>query len=128
MFTAGPCIFGASVNDVLKLHRQTGFTPGDLELFPNNSHKERDDADPRLFVPGRSIILKRDRVDTIPHRFMWDETNIVAAVTNIPDYDDRPNNMVHYSHTHEEFKVYGLEKVYKDAHRANEEITISVVA
>lgn len=126
LFTAGPCILGASINDVLQLHRQTGFEPGDIQLFPDRPTGQNDE-DPRFFVPGRSIVLKRDWLDRFPHRFIWEETNIVAAVTNIPNYDDRPETVEHYSGTQVEFGVYGLNKVYKDTHRANEEIIMTVV-
>lgn len=128
---------GASINDVLQLHRQTGFEPGDIELFPN--HEEQDDDatdnlrmalsanDRRFLIPGRSIILKQDKEDMGSHRFTWEEANMVAAATDMPDYDDRPKTLEHYSKTHEKFGVYGLNKLYKDAHRANEEFTITIV-
>lgn len=135
MFTAGPCILGASINDVLQLHRQTGFEPGDIELFPNQEEQDDDNDpraalppdDPRFLIPGRSIILKQDKEDMGSHRFTWEEMNMVAAATDMPDYDDRPKTLEHYSKTHEKFGVYGLNKLYKDAHRANEEFTISIV-
>lgn len=139
LFTAGPCILGASINDVLQLHRQTGFEPGDIDLFPNKDNGQDDDDDndrkktmlpshdPRFLIPGRSIILKQDKEDMGSHRFTWEETNMVASATDMPDYDDRPKALEHYSKTHEKFGVYGLNKLYKDAHRANEEFTISIV-
>jgi hypothetical protein len=121
------------------LHRQTTFEPGDIDLFPKHSGKEQLDSaihrhsfnltstDPRLLVPGRSIILKRDSIDKFPHRFIWAERNRVAAVTNIPDYDDRPETLAHYGNIHDDFKIYGLTGVYKDTNRANEEIMIEIV-
>lgn len=139
MFTAGPCILGASINDVLQVHRQTGFEPGDIDLFPNNEQDDDDNDridprstflsnnDPRYLIPGRSIILKQDKEDMGSHRFTWEETNMVAAATDMPDYDDRPKTLEHYSKTHEKFGVYGLNKLYKNAHRANEEFTITIV-
>ncbi len=131
---------GASVNDVLKKHRQTTFEPGDIELFPkHDSGSERLDSalyvqnvnispdDPRLLIPGRSVILKRDWIDKFPHRFIWEEMNTVAAVTNIPYYDDRPEAIAHYGEAHEDFAVYGLSGIYKDTHRANVDIVINVL-
>ena len=131
---------GASINDVLQLHRQTGFEPGDIELFPNHHEEQDDDAnnndvrtspsahdDSRFLIPGRSIILKQDKEDMGSHRFTWEETNMVAAATDMPDYDDRPKTLEHYSKTHEKFGVYGLNKLYRDSHRANEEFTITIV-
>ncbi|GAX23826.1 hypothetical protein FisN_20Hu028 [Fistulifera solaris] len=142
LFTAGPCILGASVNDVLQLHRQTTFVPGDIEIFPrqsNHNGKEQPESglhqhsfnetssDPRLLIPGRSIILKRDFIDRFPHRFIWEEKNMVAAVTNIPDYNDRPETLAHYGKLHDDFGIYGLNGLYKDTNRANEEIMIEIV-
>ncbi len=49
LFTAGPCILGASVNRVLQRHSQTAYVPGDLEVD--------DEIKQNRYIPGRSIIL-----------------------------------------------------------------------
>ena len=131
LFTAGPCILGASMNDVLKLHRQTGFEPGDIDLFQSehNDGKVTIDPtdDPRFLIPGRSVILKQNKADMGCHRFTWEEKNIVVSATDMPDYDDRPPSLEHYSKTHEKFGIYGLHKLYTNSDRANEEFTIRVL-
>lgn len=131
LFTAGPCILGASINDVLKLHRQTSFDYGDIDLFQSEHNEGKvtidPEGDPRFLIPGRSIILKQNKEDMGAHRFTWDEKNIVVSATDMPDYDDRPPSLEHYSKTHEKFGVYGLHKLYTDSKRANEEFTITVL-
>lgn len=52
---------------------------------------------------------------------------MVAAVTNIPGYNDLPQSVEHYSKTHVNYGVYGLNKLYKDTHRANEDISIRIM-
>lgn len=137
LFATGPCILGVSINDVLQVNRQTGFKAGDIELF-TGYHKEKDDeadhkgtrtispSDPRFLIPGRSIILKQGKDDMGSHRFTWEEMNMVAAATDMPKYDDRPKTLEHYSSMHD-VGVFGLNGVYKDTHRANEDITITIV-
>jgi len=131
LFTAGPCILGASLNDVLKLHRQTSFNYGDIDLFQSEVNEGINtidpEGDPRFLIEGRSIILKQNKQDMGAHRFTWDERNLVVSATDMPDYDDRPPSLEHYSKTHEKFGVYGLHKLYTNSKRANEEFTITVL-
>jgi hypothetical protein len=131
LFTAGPCILGASVNDVMNLHRQHGFEPGDMDIFQSEHEQGKfvvdPTDDPRFLIPGRSIILKQIKEDMGSHRFTWEDRNLIAAATDMPDYDDRPPTMEHYSKTHEKFGVYGLHKLYADSNRANEEFKITIV-
>lgn len=138
LLTAGPCILGASVNDVLRLHRQTGFESGDIAPISNHDIGQSDGVDDtqrmdispddaRLLIPGRSIILRQDRELNRWHRFVWEEMNMVAISTDLPEYDDRPKSLVHYSETHKKLEVYGLDGVYSDPLRANEEIIITIL-
>ena len=140
LFTCGPCILGASINKVLRRHPQTSFEHGELDFFETErSHAIgsgifedvtvsggsiflMDTEDPRLSIPGRSILLKQNKQDMGAHRFTFQQANIVVASTDLPDYDDRPKSLVHYSKTHEKFGIYGLNKLYVDDQRANEEI------
>jgi len=64
------------------------------------------------------------------HRFTLLEKNLVVAATDMPDYDDRETHgdKEHYSKTHAKTGIYGLEKLYKDREKANEDISIVVDA
>jgi Glycosyltransferase sugar-binding region containing DXD motif len=135
LFTCGPCILGASMNDVLQRHRQTGFEYGDMDLFETERQKystKRSIAvpadDPRWLIPGRTIILRQNKEDMGSHRFTHAAANQIIATTDMPEYDDRPKTMEHYSKSHVKFGVYGLSKLYHDNHRANEEVELRVVA
>lgn len=138
LFTCGPCIFGAGINAVLGRHMQNQFEIGDVNIWksdwaairsePHNNQTSvtasRDD--PRLLIPGRTIILQQNKLDMGAHRFTWVERNIMVAATDMPDYDDRPPTMEHYSKTHGKAGVYGFKKLYKDNVSADEKIRIVV--
>jgi hypothetical protein len=145
LFTCGPCILGLSINQVLKRHPQTSFEHGEMDLFETERKQDesspipprgpmnaaRDLYDPRWLIPGRSILLQQDKRDMGAHRFtLRDYDNprnknpIVVASTDLPDSDDRPKSLVHYSKTHEKFGIYGLNKLYVNNERTNEEIRI----
>jgi hypothetical protein len=129
LFTCGPCILGASLNDVLKLHRQTGFVYGEIDLFAHEKQygiRSVEADDPRLAIPGRSILLRQNKADMGSHRFTNADENLIVAVTDMPEYDDRPKSIAHYSTSHVKYGVYGLSKLYTDNKRANEEVTIRV--
>lgn len=137
LFTCGPCILGASLNDVLKRHRQTGFEFGEIDLYetektlhPENGNKRKtifvEPDDPRLLIPGRSLLLRQNKEDMGSHRFTHAASNLIIAATDMPEYDDRPKSIEHYSKSHVKFGVYGLTKLYTNNHRANEEISIRV--
>ena len=68
----------------------------------------------------------QNKQDMGAHRFTWLERNLMVAATDMPDYDDRPPEMEHYSKTHEKVGVFGLKKLYRDGKKANEEIKIIV--
>jgi mannosyltransferase OCH1-like enzyme len=141
LFTCGPCILGASLNDVLKRHRQTGFDFGEIDLYEaerkrhasaNSSSSKRipvsvDQSDPRLMIPGRSLLLRQNKEDMGSHRFTNAAANLIVAATDMPEYDDRPKSLEHYSKSHVKFGVYGLSKLYTNNNRANEEIRIRVI-
>lgn len=140
LFTCGPCILGASLNDVLKRHRQTGFDYGEIDIFETEKRKHEikgnssnkrisvsvDNADPRLLIPGRSLLLRQNKEDMGAHRFTNAAANLIIAATDMPEYDDRPKSIEHYSKSHVKFGVYGLTKLYTNNKRANEEIRIRV--
>jgi len=65
------------------------------------------------------------------HRFTFSEKNLVVAATDLPDADDRANQEKppeHYSKTHVKAGIYGLERLYTDSIKANEELRFYVNA
>lgn len=136
LFTAGPCILGLSVNSVLGRHPQTQFEAGDVDPWGGGGEgkvrraSDGDGDDPRRRIPGRTVILNQDKWDMGAHRFTWLEQNLVVAATDMPDYDDRKNlegdSNEHYSKTHVRTGIYGLEKLYVDGRKANEDVRIVV--
>jgi len=136
LFTCGPCILGAGINNLMGLHMQTQFEVGDIDIWQRERSLSKDDNDTymtsirpddqRLLVPGRTIILEQNKNDMGAHRFTWADRHLIVAATDMPDYDDRPPSKEHYSKTHEKAGVYGLRKLYTDTKRANEEIRIVI--
>lgn len=129
LFTCGPCILGAGVNDLLGRHMQTQFEAGDVDAWGALGEGGAATAlpdDPRRRVPGRTVLLEQDKEDMGAHRFTWTDRHLIVAATDMPDYDDRPPTKEHYSETHEKAGVYGVRKLYTDTRRANEEIRIVV--
>ena len=141
LFTCGPCILGAGINNILGRHMQHEFDIGDVDIWQvereelkkkNPSIGSNDYSvavqpdDPRLLIPGRSVILEQNKNDMGAHRFTWADRNLIIAATDMPDYDDRPPSKEHYSKTHEKAGIYGMRKLYTDNKRANEEIRIVV--
>lgn len=135
LFTCGPCILGAGINNIIGRHMQHEFQVGDIDIWQNerkatpgnnsSSISARPD-DLRLLVPGRTVILEQNKNDMGAHRFTWEDRHLIIAATDMPDYDDRPPSKEHYSKTHEKAGVYGMRKLYTDSKRANEDIRITV--
>ena len=122
LHTAGPCLLGASINRVIGRPPQEPFVAGEVRpLAPEASN-----------VPGRTIILHQDKWDMGSHRFTFLEQNQVVAATDLEDSNDRANQPAdgkkteHYSKTHKAVGIYGLEDLYKDKIRADEDIAIRV--
>ena len=93
LFTAGPCLLGASMNRVLGVHGQTPFHPGELFL-ENDSGTSFVTGSGELGaikIPGRTIILKQNKWDMAAHRFTFVEKNTVVGATDMEDWDDRKN-------------------------------------
>merc|ERR1712238_595998 len=64
-------------------------------------------------------------------RFTFLEKNLVVAATDLPDADDTANHekpQEHYSKTHVKAGIYGLDRIYTDDVRANEELRFYVDA
>jgi mannosyltransferase OCH1-like enzyme len=114
LFSAGPCLLGSVVNKVLGRHGQTQFEAGTITPINKN-----------VVLPGRTVILHQNKWDMGAHRFTWLERNLVVAATDMPDYDDRDQQdgtKEHYSKTHVKTGIYGLEKLYTDNFKANEDV------
>ena len=70
LFTAGPCILGWVLNEMMGRETQQTFVEGDLEVPEGSTAAD---------VPGRTIILRQNKWDMGAHRFTWVEKNLVVA-------------------------------------------------
>jgi len=135
LFTAGPCMLGSSINRVVGRSAQSSFKPGELKASDELLLKEGtafvlgvgDTSSPP--IPGRTIILNQNKWDMGAHRFTWLDRNLVVAATDLQDSDDRENlkdgkssGGEHYSKTHAKTGIYGLEGLYANKQRADEDI------
>lgn len=121
LYTAGPCLLGATINKVMGRPPQAPFVAG--EITPN--------ANAVSNIQGRTIILHQDKWDMGSHRFTFLEQNQVVAATDLEDSNDRDNQpqtgkTEHYSKTHKAVGIYGLDGLYKDKVRADENIAFVV--
>ena len=138
LFTAGPCMLGAMVNKVLGRHGQTTFEAGEIDLWERSKQSALEkgtefiidvDDKPSKKIPGRVVILHQNKLDMGSHRFTFLEKNLVVAATDLPDSDDRANQEKapdHYSKTHAKAGIYGLDRLYTDFVRANEDLRFYV--
>mmetsp|Transcript_23502 Transcript_23502/g.31134 ORF Transcript_23502/g.31134 Transcript_23502/m.31134 type:complete len:485 (-) Transcript_23502:729-2183(-) len=118
LFTAGPCILGYAINEILGNRPHKPFEAGEI------------DVDRALrSIPGRTIILNQGKKDMGAHRFTWLEKNLIFAATDLPDYDDRKQlhgdekeKHGHYSDLHRTQQIYGQEGLYTDKITADEKI------
>jgi hypothetical protein len=109
LFTAGPCLLGASINRVLGRNGQTSHVPGEVDMW-NSTHQrtlieqatsfvvihdengetnDRNQINVEYKLPGRTVILHQNKWDMGAHRFTFLEQNLVVAATDLPDSDDR---------------------------------------
>jgi hypothetical protein len=72
LFTAGPCILGASLNMVLGRHGQTQFEAGEIDPWAEGRRAATEkgtkfvigiDDEPDLRIPGRTVILQQNKWD-----------------------------------------------------------------
>jgi hypothetical protein len=127
LFTAGPCLLGASLNRVLGRHGQTPFEAGEIHSPILDDVGYNGD---KVQIPGRTIILHQNKWDMGAHRFTNLGQNLVVAATDMPDSNDREkveDKKEHYSKTHAKTGIYGLAHLYTDSRRANEEIRMHIV-
>jgi hypothetical protein len=151
LFTAGPCLLGSTVNRVFGRHGQTSFEAGEINPWDDPHQREmalrgtsfvlgtsragaslNSAGAAALRIPGRTVILQQNKWDMGAHRFTLLERNLVVSATDLPDSNDRENletttgSTEHYSKTHAKVGVYGLEGLYVDLNKANEDIRIYV--
>jgi hypothetical protein len=112
LFTAGPCMLGASINRVLGRNPQTSHTPGEVHNIWDGPNRQLtmtgtsfvhtstdgdttkdDDRTMEHRIPGRTIILSQNKWDMGAHRFTLLEQNLVIAATDLPDSNDRAANI-----------------------------------
>jgi hypothetical protein len=76
LFTAGPCILGATVNRVLGRNGQTPFEAGEMDHWEASRREATEkgtafvigvDDETNLRIPGRTIILHQDKWDVSMH-------------------------------------------------------------
>mmetsp|Transcript_27551 Transcript_27551/g.66995 ORF Transcript_27551/g.66995 Transcript_27551/m.66995 type:complete len:759 (+) Transcript_27551:85-2361(+) len=137
LFLTGPCLLGAMVNKVLGRHGQASFKAGEIDVLEVRRKKTLakkqnvrvlEETDKQQ-IPGRTIILDQGKQDMGAHRFTFLEKNLVVAATDLPGSDDRGGQKKptrHYSNTHVDIGIYGLEQLYTDDVKANEEIRLDV--
>ena len=123
LYTAGPCLLGATINKVMGRAAQEPFIAG--EIIPSKAAAAT--------IQGRTIILHQDKWDMGSHRFTFLEQNQVVAATDLEDSNDRANQpptgkTEHYSKTHKAVGIYGLEGLYKDKVRADEHLAFVVAS
>jgi hypothetical protein len=112
LFTAGPCMLGASINRVLGRNPQSSHVPGELHHIWDETHRSNtmtgtsfvytssmddtsneNDGTIEYRIPGRTIILSQNKWDMGAHRFTFLEQNVVIAATDLPDSNDRAANI-----------------------------------
>lgn len=152
LFTAGPCLLGASLNRVMGRNGQQSHVPGEVQNLWTSPQRERSIEGTSFVVgitqeehmhhriPGRTVILHQNKWDMGAHRFTFLEQNLVVAATDLPDSNDLENKKdtdeageeqeehEHYSKTHAKTGIYGLHHLYTDEKQANEDIRIIVDA
>jgi Glycosyltransferase sugar-binding region containing DXD motif len=126
LFTAGPCMLGASINRVLGRNPQTSHVPGELhnvwsgpqrqlstvgtsfvvqQQQPQASEQSTDNPQQQGLehrIPGRTIILQQNKWDMGAHRFTFVEQNVVVAATDLPNSNDRAMNIVNDNNNNNE--------------------------
>jgi hypothetical protein len=139
LFTAGPCLLGSSINRVLGRNPQTAFATGELDPWSDQQRSLTTEGvsfvkgaqDFFSMIPGRTIVLHQNKWDMGAHRFTLLEKNLVVAATDLPDSNDRETleskssgegGGEHYSKTHAKTGIYGLEGLYVDKQKADEDI------
>lgn len=141
LFTAGPCLLGASINRVLGVHPQTSFAAGEIDILKDKVALKKGSnsiiipetvpLDHR--IPGKTVILHQDKWDMGAHRFTDLDKNLVVSATDLQDADDRQKistsggkKTEHYSKTHAKTGIYGLESLYTPGKAANENLRFVV--
>jgi hypothetical protein len=126
LFAAGPCLLGASINQVLRRDLQTQFESGDVQM-PSRGV----DGSNETFanIPGRTVILHQNKNETGAQRFILRDLDLIVAATGLPDSEDDLGlaRSRHYRNTHKKKNIFGVKDVYRDQEQANEDILIKVI-
>lgn len=116
LFVAGPCLLGSAINSVEGRDPQAQFESGDTLGTQGSESRSLSQA------PGRTIMLHQNKTDFFEaHRFTLLEEGLTVASTDLPDSNDITNKK-HYSDAKKRGKIYGLENVYANSHKANEDV------
>merc|ERR1712032_826479 len=72
--------------------------------------------------------LLKNRINSREHTSSSDDQrDIIVCSTDLPDYDDRPKTVAHYSKSREKSYIYGFTDLYRDNIKAGEEIHFNVI-
>jgi hypothetical protein len=126
LFTSGPCLLGASLNRVLRRDLQTQFDPGDVQM----PAREVDGSNETFaHIPGRTVILQQSKKEMGAHRFIHRDLDLIVAGTDFPKSEDDPATIKkrHYRYIRSGSVLFGLNNVYRDQEKANEDILIKVI-
>jgi hypothetical protein len=126
LFATGPCLLGASTNQVLRRDLQTQFESGDIQMPSRGA-----DGGNETFVniPGRTVILHQNKKEMGAHRFSLGDLDLIVAATDLPNSEDEPGTAKrrHYGSTHKKKIIFGVKDVYRNQEQANEDILIKVI-
>ena len=125
LFTCGPCILGAAINTVIGRYMQDEF---EIAMWTIGGISARRLPRMMLGFSFRAAPLFYSKTNkTWAHIDLlgWSVISWWLRRT-FSEYDNRPPTVVHYSKTHLKVGIYGLQKLYKDSRRANEQLRVIV--
>jgi hypothetical protein len=129
LFVSGPCLSGASINQVLRRNLQTQFETGDVWRLDAALYSSRRQWNVGEYPRPHSHTTSEQK-DMGAQRFARRDLNRVADVTDMPNSNDLDHDAAkkkHYSEMHSRSNIYGLENVYRDQKQANVDILIKVI-
>jgi hypothetical protein len=118
LYYTGPCMLGMSLNAFLGRDLQAHIATGEVDLWEVEKKKAAatdsefyiSPTDSRLLAVGKIVVLDNLLDDLGAHRFVWKERNMLVCATDMPDSDDRPKNVQHYSKSRMYHGVYGVKR------------------
>jgi hypothetical protein len=126
LFLGGPCLLGASINQVLRRDLQTQFEAGDVQMPSRGVDGSKETF---VNIPGRTVILQQNKKEMGAHRFIRQDLDLIVAATDLPQSEDDQGTARrrHYRNSRNESMIFGIENVYRDQEQANEDILIKVI-